>query len=147
MRKQNGSGVQWTECSLIIGTGCCVQVFSSILDSSVGLSASIQSAGDSIPKTLVQLLNSAEEDNSSPFDLKIACLCQSIEINNNKHAGIQVNPYQLWSGNGHAIPIWNYFTSSGQVHLGVVHDYFSVSTILNSICYCKLPRYESSYCD
>ena len=25
------------------------------------------------------------EDNLSPFDLNIACLCQSIEINNNKH--------------------------------------------------------------
>ena len=29
--------------------------------------------------------SSAEEDNLSPFDLNIACLCQSIEINNNKH--------------------------------------------------------------
>ena len=37
---------KWAECSLIIGTGCRVQVFSLILDSSVGLSASIQSAGD-----------------------------------------------------------------------------------------------------
>ena len=83
-RKPNGSGVGWAECSLIIGTGCWVQVFSLILDSSVGLSAGIQSAGDSVPKTL-QILHSAEEDNLSPFDLKIACLCQSIEINNNKH--------------------------------------------------------------
>ena len=38
MRKPNGSGVEWVECSLIIGTGCWVQVFSLILDSSVGLS-------------------------------------------------------------------------------------------------------------
>ena len=38
--------VKWAECSLIIGTGCRVQVFSLILDSSVGLSAGIQSAGD-----------------------------------------------------------------------------------------------------
>ena len=51
----------------------------------VFLSAGIQSAGDSVPKTLVQILHSAEDDNLSPFDLKIACLCQSIEINNNKH--------------------------------------------------------------
>ena len=43
---QNGNGVEWAECSLIIGTGCRVQVFCLILDSSVGLSASIQSAGD-----------------------------------------------------------------------------------------------------
>ena len=39
-------GAKWAECSLIIGTGCRVQVFSLILDSSVGLSASIQSAGE-----------------------------------------------------------------------------------------------------
>ena len=51
--------------------------FSLILDRSVGLSAGIQSAGDS-----VRILHSAEEDNLSPFDSKIACLCQSFEINN-----------------------------------------------------------------
>ena len=33
----------------------------------------------------LQILNSTEEDNLSPFHSKIACLCQSIEINNNKH--------------------------------------------------------------
>ena len=44
-------GVKWAECSLIIGTGCRVQVFSLILDSSVGLSASIQSAGDLVSRT------------------------------------------------------------------------------------------------
>ena len=46
VRKSTDSGVKWAECSLIIGTDCRVQVFSLILDSSVGLSASIQSAGD-----------------------------------------------------------------------------------------------------
>ena len=46
VRKSTDSGVKWAECSLIIRTGCRVQVFSLILDSSVGLSASIQSAGD-----------------------------------------------------------------------------------------------------
>ena len=45
------SGVKWAECSLILGTGCRVQVFSLILDSSVGLSASIQSAGDLVSGT------------------------------------------------------------------------------------------------
>ena len=45
-QKSTDSGVKWAECSLIIGRGCRVQVFSLILDSSVGLSASIQSAGD-----------------------------------------------------------------------------------------------------
>ena len=41
----------YAECSLIIGTGSRVQVFSLILDSSVGLSASIQSAGDLVSGT------------------------------------------------------------------------------------------------
>ena len=53
--------------------------FSLILDSSVGLSAGIQSAADSVPETLVRILDSAEEDNLSPFDSKIPCLCQSIK--------------------------------------------------------------------
>ena len=37
--KPSGSGVEWAECSLIIGTDCWDQVFSLILDSSVSLSA------------------------------------------------------------------------------------------------------------
>ena len=52
VRKSTDSGVKWAECSLIIGTGCRVQVLSFILDSSVGLSASIQSAGDLVSGTL-----------------------------------------------------------------------------------------------
>ena len=51
VRKSTDSGVKWAECSLIIGTGCRVKVFSLILDSSVGLSASIQSAGDLVSGT------------------------------------------------------------------------------------------------
>ena len=46
VRKPNGSEVRWAECSLVIGTGCWVQVFSLILDSSVGLWVGIQSAGE-----------------------------------------------------------------------------------------------------
>ena len=45
VRKSTDSGVNWAECSLIIGTGCWIQVFSLILDSSVGFSASILFAG------------------------------------------------------------------------------------------------------
>ena len=88
LRIPNGSGVECAECSLIIGTGCrSSSSFSLILDSSVGLSAGIQSAGDSVPETLwVRILHSAEEDKLSPFDSKIACLCQSIDIKSNKHA-------------------------------------------------------------
>ena len=43
---------QWAECTLIIWLGYWVQVFSLILDSWVGLSAGILSAGDSVPETL-----------------------------------------------------------------------------------------------
>ena len=38
----------------------------------------------------VQILPSAEEHNVSPFDLNIACLCQSIEINNNKKVCLSI---------------------------------------------------------
>ena len=46
-------GSSWAECSLIIGKGCRVQVFSLILDSSVGLSVGIQSAGNLVSETLM----------------------------------------------------------------------------------------------
>ena len=46
----------------------------------------IQSAGELESETSqLRILHSAEEDNLSPFDSKISCLCQSIKINNNKH--------------------------------------------------------------
>ena len=41
----------------------------------------------------VWILHSAEEDNLSLFDSNIACLCQSIEINNNKNVYRQS---QVW---------------------------------------------------
>ena len=41
----------------------------------------------------VRILQSAEEDNLSPFDSNIACLCQSIEINNNKYVCTYVCMY------------------------------------------------------
>ena len=71
--------------------------FSLTLDGSVGLSAGIQSAGDSVPKTLVRILHLAEEDDLSSFDSKSACLCQSIEINYNKHVYRQS---QVWKPTG-----------------------------------------------
>ena len=104
-------------CSLIIGTGCRVEVFhlildslildNLILDSSVGLSAGIQSAGDSVPQTLwVRILHSAEEDNLSHFGSNIACLCQSIEIKNNKQkAPSYAGPSCLWT---HTV-IWRFY--------------------------------------
>ena len=51
MRKPTGSGVEWTECSWIIGTGYWAEVFSLIFDSSIGLSAGIQSE-DSVQETM-----------------------------------------------------------------------------------------------
>ena len=77
----NWQWVEWADCSLIIGTGCRVQVSSLILDSPVGLSVGIHSAGNLVSETQ----GSNEEDYSSPFDSNIACLWQSIEINNKKH--------------------------------------------------------------
>ena len=41
----------------------------------------------------VRILPSAEVDNLSPFDSNIACLCQSIEINNNKYVCMYVCMY------------------------------------------------------
>ena len=88
-KAKNGSEVKWAECSLLIGTGCWVQVFSLILDGSVGLWVGIQSAGDKVPWDFqVRILLSAEEDYLSPLDSNIAFLCQSIEINN-KHVSRQ----------------------------------------------------------
>ena len=82
----NGCEVEWAECSLIIGTGCRVQDFSLILDSSVGCQRAFSLLAIwCLRPWWVRILPSAEEDNLSPFDSNIACLCQSIETNNNKH--------------------------------------------------------------
>ena len=86
VRKSTDSEVKWAECSLIIGTGCRVQVFLAwssraqwVCQRAFSLLA-IWCLG-----SRVQILLSAEEHNLAPFDLNIACLCQSIEINNNKY--------------------------------------------------------------
>ena len=49
-------------------------------------------------------MHSAEEHNLSPFDLNIACLCQSIEINNDKNA---VTTYNLMLSHQHEQTNWN----------------------------------------
>ena len=52
VRNTIGSEVKWPECSLIIGTGCWVQVFFSlILSTSVGLWVGIQYAGELVFET------------------------------------------------------------------------------------------------
>ena len=70
--------------------GLCIYL---VLDSSVGLWVGIQSAGELVSETSqLRILHSTEKDNWSPFDSKIACLCQSIENDNNK----QVYPYSYF---------------------------------------------------
>ena len=65
--------------------------FCLILDSSVSLSAGIQSAKDWVSETLGdRILHSTGEDNLFPFESKIVCLCQSIETNNNKYVCMYV---------------------------------------------------------
>ena len=85
VRKPTGSGVEWDEYSLIIGTVCRVQVFawSSIVQSVCRWAFSLLVIWCLRP--CIRILHSAEEDNLSPFDSNIVCLCQSIKINNNKH--------------------------------------------------------------
>ena len=54
-----------------------------ILGSLVGLWVDIQSAGDLVSQiSKVRIPHPAEEDNFSPFDSNIACVCHSIKINN-----------------------------------------------------------------
>ena len=48
----------------------------------------------------VRILHSAKEDNLSPFDSNIACLCQSIEINN-KHTHIYIYICNWWQDMSH----------------------------------------------
>ena len=60
-------------------------VFSLILESAVSLSSGIQSAGDLVSETMGSNPVFSRGRNLSPFDSNIACLCQSIDINNNKH--------------------------------------------------------------
>ena len=56
--------IKWAKCALIKGMNCWVQVFSLLLDSSVGLSVGIQSAGELVSETSqFWILHSAEEDN------------------------------------------------------------------------------------
>ena len=91
VRKPIGSKVEWAECLLIIGTGCRVPSF--LAWSSIAQSVCQQAFSLLVNRYLrpwVRILPSAEEDNLSPFDSNIACLCQSIEINNNKHVCMYV---------------------------------------------------------
>ena len=61
----------WPHCQLTFAPGSGVYIFVV-----VNFDALAQAS---------EILHSAEEHNLSPFDLNIACLCQSIEINNNMY--------------------------------------------------------------
>ena len=58
--------------------------FCTILDSSIGLSVDIQSAGELVSETLGSnpAFSTGRQLFDSHFDSNIACLCQSIKINN-----------------------------------------------------------------
>ena len=77
---------QWSQVGWILThhrDGLLTSSFCLILDSSVGLWVGIQSAGNLVSQTSrLRILYSADEDNLSPFDSKIACRCQSIKLNN-----------------------------------------------------------------
>ena len=88
VRKPTGWEVEWAECLLIevlawssIAQWVCQQAFSLLANRCL--------------RPWVRILHSAEEDNLSPFDSNIACLCQSMEINNNKYIYIYI--YSLLS--------------------------------------------------
>ena len=73
--------------------------FSLILDSSVSLSAGIQSAGDLVSQTLGSSSAFSRGRQLVSCDSKIACLCHSIEINNYKHVYRQ-SPVRKPTGSG-----------------------------------------------
>ena len=69
----------------------CMYVWSSIAQSVCQRAFSLLAIWCLGPR--VQILHSAEEHNLSPFDLNIACLCQSIEINNNRYVSMYACTY------------------------------------------------------
>ena len=76
----------------------------------------------------VRILHSAEEDNLSPCDSKIACLCQSIEINNNKYVYRQS---QVRMPNGSGVRWAECLLITGT---GCPVQVFAWSSIAQSVC-------------
>ena len=77
--------VEWVECLLIIGTGYWVQGLAWFSVAQSVCQWALSPLEIWFPRPWFRILHSSEEDKLSPFDSKIACLCQSIEINSNKH--------------------------------------------------------------
>ena len=110
----NGCRVEWAEWSLIIGTAAVefkFQAWSPIAQSVCQRALSLLTIWCLIP-WWVRILHSAEEDNLSPFDSNIACLCQSIEINNNKHVYRQ-SQVRMPNGCGVEWAEWSLITGTG----------------------------------
>ena len=129
VRVPNGNGVDWAECSLIIETGCRVQVFAwSSIALSVCQRAFSLLAIWCLRPWWVRILHSAEDDNLSHFDSNIACLCQSIEINNNKHVYRQ-NQVRMPNGNG-----VEWAECSLIIGTGCRVQVFAWSSIAQSVC-------------
>ena len=82
---------QWSQVDRMLAhhrDGLSSSSFCLIVDNAVGLWVGIQSAGDLVSQTSqFRILHSPEAHNLSNFDSKIACRCQSIKINDNRHTG------------------------------------------------------------
>ena len=91
-RANSGSGVKWA-------------YYRSGLSSSSLLYLSLDSSADLW--VALRILQSAEEDNVSAFDSKIACLCQSIGINMRRPVplGFLINKFPLWDDAGRTIKV------------------------------------------
>ena len=84
----SGSCIKRAECSLIIGEGCWVQLFSLILDSSVGFWAGIQSAGDWVSEMPCSNPGLTRGSQLVPFDSK-SLLCARANSKSNKKCVIR----------------------------------------------------------
>ena len=93
----------------------------------------------------VQILHSAEEHNLSPFDLNIAWLCQSIEINNNKHVCMHVCMYIYTVYAAYAAyivkPRTNYLPSSNVDIYTVYRGIWTVMYVPVWVCQATSPQW------
>ena len=129
VRMPNGSGVKWAECSLIIGTGCRVQVFawSSIAQSVCQRAFSLLEIRFQIPPW-VRILHSAEEDNKVSFRFENRLPVPEHQINNSKHVYRQ---RQVWMPNGSGV---EWAECSLIIGTGCRVQVFAWSSIAQSVC-------------
>ena len=105
VRKPTGSGFVWAECSLIIRTGCRVQVLSFLAWSSIAQSV-CQRAFNLLAiwcrRPQVQILHSTEEDYLSPFDLNIACCARASKLTTNMYVCTYVRTPNMYIASARA---------------------------------------------